>query len=215
MHRSGRSAALDFRNFFGGHSVMVAVRGRIMLPRFQSLEQTPEDGNFDYGQVFFQEKTSGGDRLVIGSKDGHVDLMEALCSNWPDGWYVLYILVVSRTGRKEGRYQSPLFDDFTAVQVFNGTHQTFLEGDGRHHYWIGTPSNAGLLVYDQHNVIFAYGDLDHYKGILRARGFREQEFWFPAPHQHHYHMINDQLEDELFAATDWEFHPLQEQDQWD
>jgi hypothetical protein len=57
--------------------------------------------------------------------------------------------------------------------------------------------------------------LDHYKGILRARGFREQEFWFPAPHQHHYHMINDQLEDELFAATDWEFHPLQEQDQWD
>ena len=25
MHRSGRSAALYFRNFFGGHSVMVAV----------------------------------------------------------------------------------------------------------------------------------------------------------------------------------------------
>jgi len=24
MHRSGRSAALNFRNFFGGHSVMVA-----------------------------------------------------------------------------------------------------------------------------------------------------------------------------------------------
>jgi hypothetical protein len=24
MHRSGRSAALGFRNFFGGHSVMVA-----------------------------------------------------------------------------------------------------------------------------------------------------------------------------------------------
>jgi hypothetical protein len=26
MHRSGRSAALDFRDIFGGHSVMVAVR---------------------------------------------------------------------------------------------------------------------------------------------------------------------------------------------
>ncbi|MBU6172631.1 MAG: hypothetical protein KGQ60_02450, partial [Planctomycetes bacterium] len=26
MHRSGRSTALDFSNFFGGHSVMVAVR---------------------------------------------------------------------------------------------------------------------------------------------------------------------------------------------
>jgi hypothetical protein len=27
MHRSGRSAALNIRNHFGGHSVMVAVRG--------------------------------------------------------------------------------------------------------------------------------------------------------------------------------------------
>ena len=26
MHRSGRSAAFNFRNHFGGHSVMVAVR---------------------------------------------------------------------------------------------------------------------------------------------------------------------------------------------
>jgi hypothetical protein len=26
MHRSGRSAIFDFRNIFGGHSVMVAVR---------------------------------------------------------------------------------------------------------------------------------------------------------------------------------------------
>jgi hypothetical protein len=25
MHRSGRSAAVNFRNHFGGHSVMVAV----------------------------------------------------------------------------------------------------------------------------------------------------------------------------------------------
>jgi hypothetical protein len=27
MHRSGRSAALNLRDFFGGHSVMVAVIG--------------------------------------------------------------------------------------------------------------------------------------------------------------------------------------------
>jgi hypothetical protein len=26
MHRSGRSLAVNFRNFFDGHSVMVAVR---------------------------------------------------------------------------------------------------------------------------------------------------------------------------------------------
>jgi len=182
--------------------------------KFQSLAQNPEEGNFDYGGVFFREKTSNGERLVIGCKDGHINLMEALCSNWIDGWYVLYVLVVSRTGRKEGRYQSHLFKHFDELQIFNGTHQAFLEGDGRHHYWIGTPSNSGMLVYDQHNVIFAYGDLDRYTATLTTMGFAENDFWFPVPHQHHYHAVNDQYEDELMAADSWSFQPLQPHDQW-
>jgi hypothetical protein len=36
MHRSGRSAALNFRNHFGGHSVMVAVRAICPSPFFSS-----------------------------------------------------------------------------------------------------------------------------------------------------------------------------------
>jgi hypothetical protein len=37
MHRSGRSAALNFRNHFGGHSMMVAV-----IPRKpQNLPKKP------------------------------------------------------------------------------------------------------------------------------------------------------------------------------
>jgi hypothetical protein len=37
MHRSGRSAAIDFRDFFGGHSVMVAVR---VIKTMRSDEQS-------------------------------------------------------------------------------------------------------------------------------------------------------------------------------
>jgi hypothetical protein len=33
MHRSGRSAALNFRNHFGGHSVMVAVTPRKLMTK--------------------------------------------------------------------------------------------------------------------------------------------------------------------------------------
>ena len=55
----------------------------------------------------------------------------------------------------------------------------------------------GLLVYDQHNVIFAYGPLDDFKLILESRGFHEAEFWFPAPHAHSYLPENDDEEERL------------------
>jgi len=42
MHRSGRSVALDFRNFFGGHSVMVAVREPMRTVLKGSADQTKE-----------------------------------------------------------------------------------------------------------------------------------------------------------------------------
>jgi hypothetical protein len=40
MHRSGRSAAIDFRDFFGGHSVMVAVTPLSSPMAFPTLAQT-------------------------------------------------------------------------------------------------------------------------------------------------------------------------------
>ena len=179
------------------------------------MDQSPDDGDFDYGSIYFRDVHENYERLVIGATRGHVNLMEELCSGWSGNWYALYVLVISRTGRKEGRYQSQIFEQLLDLQIFNGMHQDFIEGDGRHHYWIGSTSNEGNLVFDEHNVIFAYGDLDAYEEKLKSKGFKEERFWFPVPHRHHYHATNDQKEDDLFEAQEWELFPLQEQDRWD
>jgi hypothetical protein len=170
----------------------------------------------DYGNVFFRQPMSSGERLVIGPSSQHVELMLALARTWPiQQFYALYVLLISHSGADSGRYQSPLIDSFEDLEVFLYTYETFLESDGRHHIWIGSPTNDGLLVYDQHNVIFAYGDMSRYEQVLASRGFSQREFWFPCPHRHAYPPTNVQQEQELLRHFSWQRSPLQEGDEWD
>jgi hypothetical protein len=68
------------------------------------------------------------------------------------------------------------------------------------------------LVFDNHNMIYAYGDLDRYESELQARGFRRGSVAIPTPHSHHYHAEFDQSEDELIAYWDWKKFPLEPDD---
>jgi hypothetical protein len=125
------------------------------------------------------------------------------------------VLVVSRLGNEAGRYQSPEFGTKQELQDFLLEFKEFFETDGRHRIWIGATNNSGLLVYDQHHVIFAYGPIDRFERILENRGFREQPFSFPAPHCHNYHEDNDQHEKNIMDYCDWAIYPLDDNDLYD
>jgi hypothetical protein len=91
-------------------------------------------------------------------------------------------------------------------------HQ-FFEGDARHHLWIGSASGFSLAVYDQHNWIYAYGDLPAYIELLKSRGFVEGEINLPTPHAHYYNEHFDEVEDEVMDYWQWKYFPLQDQDE--
>jgi len=172
-------------------------------------EQVP----FSYPNVWAAERTSGPVRLVIGPTRGHIGLMRELATCWSPGYSLLYVLLVSRLGNEPGRYQCP--DPLFLVELdgFLETYGTFLESDGRHHLWIGSLTNEGTLVYDRHNVIYAYGPLDSYRRILDRRGLGEvPEVRFPAPHTHEYNEQNDAWEDRLMNHWVWRKFPLQDND---
>lgn len=184
--------------------------------KFSTLNSAGEEIAFTYGDLYFREPLSRGERFTIGPSSSHVDLMLALANTWPtQQFYILYVLLISHSGAQPGRYQSPLIDSFEDLQVFFYTFERFLESDGRHHIWIGSPANDGTLIYDQHNVLFAYGDLARYEAVLRDRGFNKQEFWFPVPHCHNYPSSNATDEDELLSHFDWQHSPLQPGDEYD
>jgi hypothetical protein len=172
------------------------------------------DVEFHYDDIYDIEKTTGGSRLVIAPAAGHDVLLGELAEVIRGPYYLLYVLLVSRLGREEGRYQSPEPMSLADLRLFLTAYGPFLASDGRHHFWIGAPDNSGLLVYDQHDVIYAYGALEEFERLLLGKGFTRREVRFPAPHTHHYHPENDAAEDRLFAALEWTRFPLQDQDEW-
>ena len=186
------------------------------MAKFSTLNSAGDEISFSYGDCFFRQPTSSGSRLTIGPALSHVDTLFALAATWPtQHYYVLYVLLISHSGAQPGRYQSPLIESLEDLLLFLATYERFFESDGRHHVWVASAHNEGTLVYDQHDIIFAYGDLPTYETVLRQRGFTQGDFWFPCPHCHSYPSEHIVDEEELLAHFPWQFSPLQPGDEYD
>jgi hypothetical protein len=169
---------------------------------------------FEYSDVWCRGKTNGPDRLVIAASKSQIDRMVELCGLMPEPYFVLYVLVVPRSDSSPGRYQSPDPLSRADLSVFANRFREYFECDGRHDLWIGAPDNSFLLVYDRHNVIYAYGPLDVFEKRLRLRGMKEvADVVFPSPHAHEYNSKFDADEASILEYMSWKFSPLQEGDE--
>ncbi|AJQ97187.1 hypothetical Protein YC6258_05157 [Gynuella sunshinyii YC6258] len=125
---------------------------------------------------------------------------------------VLYVLLVSRLGKASGRYQSPCPLSYEELELFLYEHQEYFERDGRQHLWVSSVSGEGQFIFDNHNYIFAYGDINSYISKLESKGFSEGEIRIPAPHCHNYHTDFDSEEEAVNNEFEWLYSPLQEGD---
>lgn len=166
-----------------------------------------------YGDVF-ELSAEPREKLVIAPGGNHVSLLFELAGCWElKTFWLLYVLLLDRGEHRAGRYQSPDVSS-EELRAFLMQFGPFLEQDGRHAFWIGSTAGEGTLVYDQHDVIFAYGPLAAYREVLKRRGFVEQKFSYPDPHVHWYHAALDPVGDQLFALWEWEHFPLQDGDDY-
>ena len=170
----------------------------------------PEDRQFKYPHVWATEKTSdGGSRLVVAPEADQVECLIRLLDAMSEPFWLLYVLVVNRGGNELGRYQSPEPQTRKGAEAFLKNFQGFLEKDGRHDLWIASASSTEMLVYDRHNVIYAYGSLRKWQPTLSEMQFSEvPSIRFPSPHSHHYHQSMDDEEHRMVVHWDWNRTPL-------
>jgi hypothetical protein len=173
-----------------------------------------EELDFTYPDIWVQEKTTGPDRLAIAPRHKQAELLIDLMSTMNGPFGILYVLVVPRGGGMAGRYQCPEPLNADDVQSFLNRFRRFLEEDGRHSLWIASVNSSSLLVYDRHNVIYAYGDLERFKQVLLRHSLEERvSLNLPDPHIHRYHAAYDELEDEILSSCDWIFSELRDSDE--
>jgi hypothetical protein len=182
--------------------------------KFGYLTPTKEDLPFEYCDTWAIQGTTGPDRLVIAPRSNQVDVLSELIASLPEPFDVLYVFLVSRTEASPARYQSP--DSLTRGELaaFLSRFRKYLECDGRHDLWVRSTQDSSLLVYDQHNVIYAYGPLETFKEVLRSRGFANvPKINFPDPHTHHYNEEFDEDQNALLSYWSWNISPFTQHDQ--
>jgi len=159
-----------------------------------------------------KEEFSTFSRLIIGSKEREIPLILEFCKQINGPFGVLHVLLVSRLGKELGRYQTPQPLSYDELELFLYEHQEYFEHDGRHHLWISSMSGEGQFIFDNHNFIYAYGDISSFISLLTNKGFKEGQIKISVPHTHNYHAGFDAEEEAVNNQFEWLYSPLQESD---
>jgi hypothetical protein len=138
-------------------------------------------------------------RIIAGVSDEKIEVFERLATCLQPPYFLLYVLHTPRVEGKEGRYQSPAISvkDFSLFMAHFGN---YLKSDGRFDIWIHSPSDNATVVWDRHNLIFAYGPIKQYEHELHSLGYTEGTCEVPGPHQHHYRQECDKDALELLSV---------------
>jgi hypothetical protein len=174
-----------------------------------------EDKEYKYRNEYAIQKTKGPERLIISTCESYIDLAYDLIENIADKFGILYVLTVSRIDNRPGRYQLADMVNKKELEMFCTKYSKYLESDGRHHLWIASTYSNDLIVYDHHNVLYAYGDIEQYIEILEHKNFQKvNEILFPCPHTHNYNRENDITENEIISSNKWMYFPLEKSDDY-
>lgn len=178
----------------------------------------PQEQRFAYGKVFARELRKDTPLLRIAADKNQIEMLKLLLENMQEPFWLLYVLLVPRADDgSSGRYQSEAFFTKSEVRDFLEKFHLFLESDGRQSLWIKSSDSPDLLVYDQHNLIFAYGPIEQWEQRLNSLGWKEvadEDLRIPTPHMHRYHALFDDDARRILKEFLWVHSPLRESDDY-
>ena len=162
--------------------------------------------------VFEREATSGPERLRIGVPPSGTNPLLILAACLEPPFTVLYLLHTPRGVPAHGRYESPPLTR-EALLAFFSAYLPFFSTDARHDVWVHSFTPEATLVWDRHDILFAYGPLEQFQNVLLREGFTPGVPSIPSPHSHHYHAAFDAQQTAVLGAFAWRHSPLRPQDE--
>jgi hypothetical protein len=99
------------------------------------------------------------------------------------------------------------------LDAFLDEFGAFLVADARFDLWISSPSSDSRIVWDEHNLGYAYGPLDSFESTIKGLGFTTGRPRIPVPHSHKFHPRYDPEAESLLAHVAWRYSPLRPEDE--
>jgi len=167
---------------------------------------------YTHPNLWQREDYDGWSRITVGAQEKEIPLILEMCKKNGGEFGILYVLLASRIGNESARYQSPHPIDYQELELLLYTYQEYFEQDGRHHLWILSLADDDKYIYDNHNIIHTYGQLEVHAKVLESNGFTVGKVGIPAPHGHNYHAEFDSSEEEFLKHWEWVKFPLEPSD---
>ena|SRR5664280_762985 len=161
---------------------------------------------------FVREPTTGPERLRIAVPASGPDPLPTLVACLGEPFSVLYLLHTPRGGQAPGRYESPSLSR-EQLLAFLSTYHAFFSTDARHDVWVHSFSPPATLVWERHDLLYAYGPLDQFHDALTRAAFTTGVPAIPDPHSHHYHTAFDPQQAAVLGAFAWRHSPLRPGDE--
>ncbi len=180
----------------------------VINPKFGHMTEA-----YFYGNCFKQIAVDTPyPKVLFATDDGYINLIRECLEIMPEPFNVMYLLIRSMNNIEGGRYCTDKPMSLTELNAFLDKFGEFLEGCGRHHIWFISDDPDTFLVYDHHNMIFAYGQQESFLNLLRSKNYKEHEPTIPFPH---YHGFNDTFgldERDVLASREWVRYDLEPDD---
>lgn len=169
----------------------------------------PEQGwiPVTYCDCFQKQSISGVNRILVATSGSATQLLTELLSFFPGPYRLVYLLVTPPEGFEPMKYEANGVNQDQIVNLFDQFHD-FLESDARHHLWIHSEGGRGTLICDEHDWVYAYGNLEAVEQFLLERGFKEEMPTIPFPHLHNESNANDPQMEALLRHFDWKAQPV-------
>lgn len=168
---------------------------------------------YSHPSVYKYEVTkTGSSRLVACQPSGELILLPQFLPCLDEPLLLLYVLHTPRGEGDPGRYQSSELNKQEAEQ-FLSQFSSFLLGDARHDIWLHSPTINGTVVWDRHNMIYAYGPTECIEAVLAKNDFTLGNPVVPVPHAHHYRSEFDSEALAILAHFEWKYSELRPEDE--
>lgn len=181
---------------------------------FNDSKNIEEFMDFASLNVYIEQDFDEFKRLIVWASEDAIEYLLQLIDKTKGPYSLMYILKSTRCNNEIARY-SISGVKYEEVGSFLKRFEDFFEYDSRHRILVQALSEKlTYFVYDEENMLLAYGDTDKFKSVLNEYGFTEynKSLVFPDPHMHMYQEEFDEEENEVVNYFNWIKSPLQEID---
>jgi len=150
-------------------------------------------------------------RLRAGFPKDDPAILHRLLDSMPEPFLLLYVLHTPRGEGAPGDIKAIPYRLKKSKNLLS-TYWEYLSRDARFDLWFYSPAINATLVWDRHDLLFAYGPLDNFEAILSEWGCQHGYPVLPSPHTHNYHAGFDISATQLLERYPWKRSPLHQMD---